>query len=94
MISILIFILKIFLNIIYGLIKIFPVKDKVTIVSRQSNSPSNDIKMISAEIKRQSPNTSVVILCKKIDKGILNKIKYLGHLLRQMWHLEIGRAHV
>lgn len=92
MISILIFILKIFLNIIYGVIKIFPVKDKVTIVSRQSNSPSNDIKMISAEIKRQSPNTSVVVLCKKIDKGVLNKIKYLGHLLRQMWH--IGRSKI
>lgn len=88
--TIIIAISKIFLNIIYAVIKIFPVKDKVTILSRQSDNPSLDIRMLSDEIIKQSPGTSVIILCKKINKGLINKIKYLPHILKQMWHM--GRS--
>lgn len=84
--------LKAVLNIIYAAIKCFPKQNKVTIVSRQGNSPSMDISMLRDEINRQSPNTEVVCLCKKIGEGISGKLSYCFHLLKQMWHLGTSRA--
>ncbi len=84
--------LKAVLNIIYAIIKCFPKQNKVTIVSRQENFPTADISMLRDEIKRQSPDTEVVCLCKKIGPGLRKKLHYCFHLLRQMWHLGTSKA--
>lgn len=83
---------KIILNGIYAVIKLLPIEDKITLVSRQGNSPSLDISMLRDEIRRQSPATEVVCLCRKIGDGAVEKIKYCFHLLRQMYHIGTSRA--
>ena len=85
-------VIKAVLNLIYFFIKLFPLRNKVTIVSRQSNEPSMDISMLRDEIKRQSGDTEVVCLCRTIGNGFAEKIKYCFHLLRQMWHLGTSKA--
>lgn len=85
-------IVKLILNFIYCIIKLFPIEDKVTIASRQSSSPTLDIRMLAAEIEKQSPSTKVVCLCKKMEDGIGSKIGYGFHLLRQMWHIGTSKA--
>ena len=84
--------IKAVLNIYYAAVKCFPKQNKVTIVSRQGNTPSADISMLRDEIKRQSPDTEVLCLCRKIGPGIGGRISYAFHLLKQMWHLGTSRA--
>lgn len=71
----------------YCVMKVFPVKKKVTFISRQSNSASLDISMMQKEILKLHPDFETVILCKKIEGGLLSKIGYCFHMLRQMYHL-------
>ena len=58
-----------FLNLIYAVFKLLPVRDKVTLISRQSDFPSEDFLILKAEIEKQSPKTEVKILSKKLRKS-------------------------
>ncbi len=85
-------ILKKILTIIYGIIKLIPVKNKITIVSRQSNSPSKDIEMLKMELKNQKPNAEIVVLCKSTRGGLIEKIRYGFHIARQMYHVGTSKT--
>lgn len=87
MIKILIYAVRIVLNIIYAIIKLFPMQNKVVLVSRQGNSESLDFKLIREEIAESHPDYKCVSLCKKIDAGVFGRLSYCGHLLKQMWHI-------
>ena len=56
-----IYIGKLFLNIIYFLMKICPSKNKVVMLSRQSNRPSIDFELIQKEILKRTNNVEVKI---------------------------------
>ena len=43
---------KLILNLIFAVMKLFPVKDRVSLISRQSDKPSVDFLMLQKEIKR------------------------------------------
>lgn len=75
-------------NIIYFFIKLFPIQNKVTFISRQSNDKSIDISLLEGEIKRENKNVKVVILCKTLD----NKLKYFFHMFRQMYHVATSKV--
>lgn len=79
------------LNIIYFLIKLLPVKNKITFISRQSNNPSVDIELLEKEIHKDIKNYKVVVLAKTLDSGIISKIKYLFHMIRQMYHIATSK---
>lgn len=72
---------------LYALMKCLPTKKKAVFISRQSNDPSVDFNMIEEEIHRQHSDYKTVVLCKKIEGNIFNKIGYGFHMLRQMYHL-------
>ncbi|MGM9877551.1 MAG: CDP-glycerol glycerophosphotransferase family protein [Bacilli bacterium] len=76
------------LKLIYFVIKLFPTKNKITLISRQSNIPSIDFDMISKEIKKRYPNYEVIVLTKTLD----NKIKYIFHMFRQMYHIATSKV--
>ncbi len=80
-------ILKLFLNIVYFFMKKTELKTKVVFISRQSNYPSLDFRLIEDEIIKQNKNIEIKTFCKKIDKGILNKIKYSFYMLNVMKNL-------
>lgn len=79
-----------FLNIIYSIIKIFPTKNKVTFISRQSNLVPIDFVMIGNELEKE--NIKIVYLCKKLDNGFYNKLKYTFHMFRQMYHIATSKV--
>ena len=81
-----------FLNLIYALFKILPVRDKVTLISRQSDFPSEDFLMLKAEIEKQSPKTEVKILSKKLRKSPGALISYIGHIFVQMYHIATSKT--
>ena len=83
---------KFILNIIYTFIKLFKVKNKITMISRQSNNINIDFKLLKDEINKSISDYEVVILCKKIENGLLNKISYVFHMFKQMYHIATSKV--
>ena len=84
-------ILREILNIIYIPFKALKARNKIIFLSRQFDYPSLDFVMLSKEIKLKNPNIEIVFLCKKLRKGIINKIKYIGFILLSMYHLATSK---
>ena len=85
-----------FLNIIYLFIKLIPTKNKITMISRQSNDEPMDFRLIREEIEKRDKNIKVVVLAHQLDGGInstlLNKIKYVFHMFRQMYNIATSKV--
>ncbi len=80
---------KIVLNIIYFFIKLIPInKNKIVMISRQSNNINRDFKLLDKELSKKY---KVVCLCKTLDGGVKSKLKsrinYGLHMFVQMYHL-------
>ncbi len=67
-------------------------KHKITYISRQSNSPSIDFRLLETNMKSLRPELEQVMLTKKIGQGILEKIKYVFHVLVQMYHIATSKV--
>lgn len=81
------------LNIIYFFIKLFPInKNKVTFISRQSNEVSLDFRMIADELRKQNNNVKIVFMCKKLENGLLKKIGYCFHMVKQMYNIATSKV--
>ncbi|MEG1221576.1 MAG: CDP-glycerol glycerophosphotransferase family protein [Anaerovoracaceae bacterium] len=61
-------------------------KDKITIISRQDDKPSIDIKLISNGLLSAKDSPIVNVMTKTIPKNLLGKIKYLFYLMGPMMH--------
>ncbi|MCR5135331.1 MAG: CDP-glycerol glycerophosphotransferase family protein [Clostridiales bacterium] len=71
---------------IYGLHKKAATRpDRVAIISRQSNAPSIDIRLLRAALEKNG-DVDVRVLCKTLDGGILRKIGYLFHMIGPQMH--------
>lgn len=82
------YILKGAMSFIYFFIKLFPIKEnKVLMISRQSNEPSIDFKVLQDEILSNIQNSQVKILCKKIPKNFEGRIKYCFYMIKCMYHI-------
>ena len=90
---ILIKIFIILINIVYFFFKFLPAKNKVVMISRQSNQVNVDFKLLGKELEKKY---KVVYLCKTLDGGVKSKlktrIKYGFHMFRQMYHLSTSRV--
>lgn len=78
-------------NIIYFFLKMLPSKDKITLISRQSNNITLDFKLLNEEILANK-KYKTVILCKKLDtNNIKNIVLYFFHMFRQIYHLATSK---
>ena len=77
---------------LFAIIKLFPVQNKITIASRQSDRESQDIQMLKEELQRQAPNVKVVTLCKTFGGSVFHMLGYAPHFLRQLWHIGTSKA--
>ena len=81
---------------IYCFFKLLPTKNKVTMISRQSDKKTIDFALLEDELKNASDKIKTVILCHKLDGGInaklLEKIKYGIHCLSQMYHIATSKV--
>lgn len=85
-------IVVIILKIIYIPIRLFKIQNKVTYISRQSNKESIDFKLIRKMVEDKYPDTKNVVLTKKIEKGIWDKLKYAIHMIAQMYHISTSKV--
>lgn len=76
------------LKFVYFFLKLFPVNNKkIILLSRQFNEPSIDFEYIKEEFLKRDSNFKVVVLTKKMEKGLKGLLKYYLHLYKQMYHL-------
>ena len=90
--TILIKLFIVILNIIYCFFKLFKTKNKITFISRQSNNINTDFKLLIDDLNERYSNYKIVVLTKKIDGGIINKIKYVFHIFKQMYHIATSKV--
>lgn len=89
---VLIKIFKFILNIIYSIFKLFKTRNRITFISRQSNNINIDFVLLGKEINKEMPEYDVVYLCKTLDSGLLNKIKYVFHIFKQMYFIATSKV--
>ncbi len=84
-------IVAILLKIAYFPFKLLKVKNKIVYISRESNKENIDFKLIREEMESKYPEFENVVLTKKIEEGIIDKIKYIGEIYRQMYHIATSK---
>lgn len=75
----------------YLFIRPLPVRGKITFISRQSDIPSEDIRLLAEAVQREIPQLEIRILTKELKPGFWNKLSFCGHLLSQMYHISTSR---
>ena len=70
-------VLKFLANLIYLFMKLFPVKSRIIMITRQSNNVTLDFKLLKEYIEKTDNNIEIKIFAKKLEKGIYNKILYI-----------------
>ncbi len=70
------------LRAIYAPMKLQPLQRKVTIISRQSDVPSDDIRLLEGYFREHHPDLKVEVLCRSMERT--SSLKYAFHMLRQM----------
>lgn len=76
---------RLILNGFYAFHKLCPVKQQVVIISRQSDEPSLDIRLLAKELENRQ-DIQVKILCRTLGSGLFSKIKYLFHMIGPQMH--------
>lgn len=79
------------LKVVYFFMKLLPTRNKITMISRQSNSTPLDFKLLEEEIKTDG-TYKTVILAHKLQPGLKNKVKYIFHMFRQMYHIATSKV--
>ena len=78
------------LNGAFAIMKQAPMQSRVVFMSRQSDKPSQDIKLLCDELGKR--NIDTVVMCKKMGDGLGGKISYIGELWRQMKYLATSKV--
>ncbi|MCY8757776.1 CDP-glycerol glycerophosphotransferase family protein [Bacillus haynesii] len=74
------------------LVVLFPVnKQKIVIASYREEKMSDNFKWVYDQI-RQDPSLQFKLLFKKMDNGLLGKLKYFCHLLKALYHIATCRV--
>lgn len=80
------------LNVIYLPFKCLKTQNKVTYISRQSNTPSIDMKLLKQGMEKLDSDIKQVMLTRKLEKGLVAKIKYALHIFTQMYHIATSKV--
>lgn len=76
------------LRVIYAVMKLLPVKDQYVFITKLSETPPLDFRILVSALGEKCPNVHIVMLCKKMN----NRVEYCFHMLKQMYYLATSRA--
>lgn len=80
------------MRVIYAVIKICPVKDKVVFISRQTDKATIDFTLIISELEKRNCGWKAVVLAKRIKPTVAGICVYAVNMLRQMYHLATSKV--
>lgn len=74
------------LNLIYQLYRVFPIKNRVLFISRQSDAISMDCVLLSEAIRKKDEQTEILQEFRRIPDSVIGKVRYVLYMLtRQMY---------
>ncbi len=83
-------------NFLYVFFKILPVKNRVTMISRQSDEETVDFRLLREKFNKENPDLQVCVLCHKLEGGIKanfwDKIRYIIHCVKQMYYIATSKV--
>ncbi len=90
--KILIYLMRFGLQVIYGILKLFPTKkNKVVFLSRQSDTLTPDFEMVQQELCCEDPDIEIVTICHRLEGagsgGVSGMLAFAGSTLRSMYHM-------
>lgn len=90
---------KLFLNLIYCIMKVMPTQNQIVFISMQSDYPSLDFELLKQEIQYKEPSIKLVFLCKKMESALSKKTDYIkyvfnmiGYVLKAMYYLATSKV--
>lgn len=83
---------QVIMKTIYFFFKLLKTKNKITFMSRQTNTRNIDFDMIIEEIKKQDNTIEIKVLNKEIGKGFKAKLEYTLHMFKQMYHIATSKV--
>ena len=84
---------KFCLRLLYGVLKIFPVKkNKVLFLSRQSDELSLDFSMLKDRMEEKKPDIRIVSICNRLDDSGKGIVGFWIDTLKSMYHLATSRV--
>lgn len=75
------------LNILFGLMKMFPVQKKITYISRQTNETPLDFQLTIENFRKKNSEYKHVVLAKMLPEGIMGRLFYCLYMILQMYHI-------
>ena len=89
---ILLYITNFCMRFIYFFIKVFTKqKNKITLLSRQSDRLSIDYILLKKELEKID-GIEIKVMCKKIPSSFLGKVKYCFYLIKRMYHISTSKV--
>lgn len=76
------------LKALYGLCRLFPMRNRLVCISRQSDTPPLDFQLIADYCRNRTPPLDVVILAKQLR----NPLSYLPEIVRQVFYIATSKA--
>ena len=80
------------LKIAYAPMKLCSVKNRIAFLSRQSASPSLDVRKLTKYLAEYHPELDVKVLVRMLDESAVGALRYGGHMLRQMHALATSKV--
>lgn len=80
-----------FLRLVYTPMKLLRTHNKITLISRQQDTPSLDLEMLAEHLRTEFPDWRVDILAYEFHSSLAKKIGYCAHVFTQMRHIAQSR---
>lgn len=72
--------------------RLLPRRQKIVVISRQSDQPTQDLSLLIAALRARNPEVQVVVLTRRLRGGIPGGLRYIAHMFRQMWNVATARV--
>jgi len=73
-------------------LRLVPRRRKIVMLSRQEDGVPEDFRLVVERLHERAPDVEVVVLARRLGRGAASGLRYLPHLLRQLWHVSTSRA--
>lgn len=80
------------LRVIYFFFKFLPTRRKIVYLSRQSNVPSTDYRLLNNKISQLDNSVKQVLLTRRIEKNLRSFLQNLLYIIPQMYHIATSRV--
>jgi CDP-ribitol ribitolphosphotransferase len=79
---------------IYSVLKLFPTRDKVVFLSRQSRVTPLDFQLLIDSLGQKAPEIETKVLCRTFAGRVSSLFRYFPHFLVQGYHLATSKVAV